>query len=422
MIFKAFIDKGLGHVSFIFGDDESKEVVIVDPRRDIDEYEKYIKENKLNVKYVLNTHTHADYIGGHLEIVDRYKKSKNIFHKDVPSKFDFIKVKEGDNFSLGDTLSFRIMETPGHTPFCISAIINEDGENKYIFIGDILFVGDIARPDLLGDENIDTLINLSYKSAKRLYDMDNSLMIFTSHIKGSFCGKDLKNQYFSTVGIEKKTNYSFGLSQKSKKKYVKNLKTQNIETPKFFKEMAGTNINGPKLIKDLPRIELIAKDDIRSISLDDYIIDIRHPNHFKSGFIQNSINIYEDSNVSLIAGSLLDSSKNIYLVGDNNSDFEEVIKKLHRVGLDNIIGILDCDVNSLDGLIKFNHTNKKTKIINLDRTKDIKGSMNLEISDILNTSFKNNECYGVNCKNGFKGMSVSSYLLKEGYCIAQFTK
>jgi len=412
MIFETFIDKDLGHVSFIFGDDESKEVVVVDPRRDIDIYEKYINENGLNIKYVLNTHTHADYIGGHLEIVNRYKNAKNIFHKNVPSPFDFIKVEDGDSFSLGDSLSFKIIETPGHTPFCISAIVNEDGEDKYIFIGDILFVGDIARPDLLGVENIDILTKLSYKSAKRLYNMDDRLMIFTSHISGSFCGKNLKSQYFSTLGIEKKTNYSFSLSQKSEYEYINNLKTQDIETPKFFKEMAGTNINGPRLIKDLGKIKQIEKNDILLTSSDDYIIDIRHPNYFKNGFIENSINIYEKSNVSLIAGSLLDSSKNIYLVGDVNSDFKEVIKKLHRVGLDNIIGILNCDVDSLDGLIKFNNIHKKIKVINLDRTKQIPDAMNIEISDILSIIFNDNECYSVNCKNGFKGMSVSSYLFK----------
>ncbi|MBL4711282.1 MAG: MBL fold metallo-hydrolase, partial [Gammaproteobacteria bacterium] len=112
MIFENFIDNDLGHVSFIFGDEVSKEVVILDPRRDIDEYEQYIKKNNLKVKYILNTHTHADYIGGHLELAYRYKNAKNIFHYKVSSNFEFLKVKDGDILYLGNNIGLNILETP----------------------------------------------------------------------------------------------------------------------------------------------------------------------------------------------------------------------------------------------------------------------------------------------------------------------
>ncbi|HID02436.1 MAG TPA: MBL fold metallo-hydrolase, partial [Desulfobacterales bacterium] len=287
MIFKEFIDNDLGHVSYIFGDYESREVVIVDPRRDIDEYVDFIKSNDLVLKYILNTHTHADYIGGHLELIDIYKNAKNIFHKDVPANFEFIKVKEGDIFTIGKNLHLKILETPGHTPYCISCIINEEGVDKYIFTGDILFVGDIGRPDLLGKENIELLVNLSYQTAKKLWELNDEIILFASHIEGSLCGENLKRQYFSTIGIEKKTNRSFALCQKSKEEYIENLLSQNIETPLFFKKMASINITGPKLLKDITKPKLLKKENFfkEYNEKGGYIIDFRHPNCFKSGYI-----------------------------------------------------------------------------------------------------------------------------------------
>jgi len=409
MIFQAFIEEDLGHVSYIFGDDISKEVVIVDPKRDIDDYIKYLKKNDLELKYILNTHTHADYIGGHLELVNVYPKAKNIFHKSVPSQFDFIKVEDGDLFNLGN-LKFQVLETPGHTPFCISAIINEDGIDKYIFTGDILFVGDIARPDLLGQELLEDLLNMSYNSAKKLWNLSNDIIIFTSHIKGSFCGKDLKNQYFSTIGIEKKTNISFILSQKSQEEYINNLKSQNIEIPSFFKKMAIINIKGPKFLKELKDpIYLKEKDFFNLITNNDFIIDFRHPNAFKTAYIRDSINVYEYSNIILIIGSLIDINTKLFFVGDRNTKFDIIIKKLRRIGFDNIEAILDEDVNELKNLIKFEEKDY-SKTLSLNPSEEV-GDINCEISEVKNLDIDEN--YNVICENGYKSMAVKSFLVRK---------
>jgi len=413
VLFENFEDRDLGHVSYIIADEDSQDAMIVDPKRDIAEYIAYLNKNELNLKYIFNSHTHADYIGGHLELVDIYPKAKNIFHKIVPSSFDFLAVGEDDILKLGD-IKLRILETPGHTPFCISCIISEDDIDKYIFIGDILFVGDIARPDLLGEENIEILTNLSYKTATKIWGLDDDLIIFTSHIKGSLCGKDLKNQYFSTIGIEKKTNKSFKLSQNSKKEYIDNLLNQNLETPIFFKKMAGINIAGPKLLRDIKEPEYIKKDNFFNLynPKDDYIIDFRHPNAFKSAHILGSINIYEYSNIILITGSLIDNESRLFLVGDRNSNFANIIQKLRRVGFDNIEAILDEDVNELDNLIEFKESQTSDKnIINLDTTKELNG-INIEISQVRDIELDKNLEYDVVCKNGYKSMAVKSFLYR----------
>lgn len=424
VLLKTFIDEDLGHVSYIVGCEETKEVAIVDPRRDIDEYVEYIRFNDLAVKYVLNTHTHADYIGGHLELLDIFNPL-NIFHHSVPAKFDYEKAQDGDTFSLGKTVRFKVIETPGHTPFCISFTLNEEGIDKAIFTGDALFVGDIGRPDLLGDESLLSLAQQSYQTAKRFYGMNEGLMIFASHISGSFCGKNLKNQYFSTIGIEKVSNESLKHSQNSQQEYVDNIIGQNIETPEFFKKMAGINIEGPVLLKNIPSIEMLGERAFMEVMNKGQIVDLRHPNSFHMSHIPNSINLYEEANVSLLAGSLLDYEKDIYLVGDKKSDYEKFVTKLRRVGLDNVKAIFKHDVNSLryiepvsSSLIyKKEIEQQQCFVINLYQInlQEDENTVNSELSQIKNLKLPIDKKIVINCKQGYKSSLALSYLCYLGY-------
>jgi len=269
----------------------------------------------------------------------------------------------------------------------------------------------------LGEELLDDLLDMSYNTVKKLWDLDDDLMIFTSHIQGSLCGKDLKNQYFSTIGIEKKTNKSFALCQKSKQEYINNLKNQNLETPSFFKKMAGINIVGPKLLSSLNKPTILRKDDFfnKYNPKKDYIIDFRHPNCFKSGHIAGSVNVYEYSNIILIIGSLLDNEDGLFLVGDRNTNFNEIIKKLRRIGFDNIVAILKDNVNELDNLVPFDDTIagiKQKKIINLDTSKQT-ADINIEISQVRTLELDKSISYEIVCQNGYKSIAVKSYLNRE---------
>lgn len=348
MIFEKFIDNDLGHVSYIVGCERDREAFIVDPRRDINEYVEFIEKNSLNLKYVFNTHTHADYIGGHIELASKYNVD-NIFQISAPiENFDIVKVKENEEFCIGSTLKIKILETVGHTPFDISLLLSEYDTQKCLFTGDFLFVGDVGRPDLLGKENLQVLANGSYESANKLWSLSDDIMIFTSHIEGSLCGKNLSRQYFSTIGIEKQTNCSFKLCRESKEIYVKNITSLDIEIPNFFKKMAAINIVGPRLIKDiLGDILPVSFEDIKEKS-DIQIMDLRDPKIFHKNHIKGSINICEKSNVSLLAGNILDYEKDIYLIGALESKFDEFITKLLRVGLDNIKGIINSDFGLIE--------------------------------------------------------------------------
>jgi len=422
MIFEKFIDTDLGHVSYIVGCDGSGEAFIVDPRRDIKDYVDFIEKNDLTLKYVFNTHTHADYIGGHIELASKYDVD-NIFQNSAPiENFEIIKVKEDDEFSIGSTLKIKILETTGHTPFDISLLLSENDIQKCLFTGDFLFVGDVGRPDLLGEENLQALANSSYNSAKKLWNLSDDIMVFTSHIEGSLCGKNLSSQYFSTIGIEKQTNCSFKLSQESKENYIENITSLDIETPAFFKKMAGINISGPRLVKDiLNSIVKIEFDRIKE-KKDIQLVDLREPKYFHRNHIKNSINICENSNVSLIAGNILDYEKEIYTIGALDSNIDEFITKLLRVGLDNIKGIINSDFSFIESsylissnIVKEDEIDDSFTNILLDKDCSSLGSiMQSSLSKVQELDFSKYKKVIFSCNYGYKSSTVLSLLNSKG--------
>lgn len=416
MIFEKFIDIDLGQVSYIVACDETKEAFIVDPRRDIKEYEEFIEKNSLTLKYVFNTHTHADYIGGHLELASKYNID-NIFQNSVPiENFDIKRVKENDKFSIGNTIELKILETPGHTPFDICLLLSENNTEKILFSGDSLFVGDIGRPDLLGEENLISLASAGYESSKKLWNLSDDIIVFTSHIEGSLCGKNLSSQYFSTIGIEKQTNCSFKLCQESKEDYIKNITSLNIETPEFFKKMAGINIDGPKLMVDIiQNIQQVEYEEIKEIN-NVQIIDLREPNLFHKNHIKGSINICEESNVSLIAGNILDYAKDIYLIGAVNSDIDEYTTKLLRVGLDNIKGVINNDFSLIESryltssniISKDEITDEFTNILLDKDCSSIGRSVQSSLSQINELDLSKYKKIIFSCNYGYKSSSIAS--------------
>lgn len=420
MLFEQFVDQDLGHVSYIVACDVSKEAFIVDPKRDIQDYIIYLTSNGLNLKYIFNTHTHADYVGGHLELTSVYTNASNIFQKDVPIKnYDCIRVSNADQLSIG-MLTVKVLETPGHTPFDISLLISENTIEKFVFTGDFLFIGDIGRPDLLGEENKLILLQQSYQSAKKLWTLKDDIIIFSSHINGSLCGKNLSKQYFSTIGIEKQSNCSFKLSQESQEEYMNNISSQNIETPAFFKKMAGLNIEGPILLEDIKsNILYLTCEDLKSISKSQ-IVDLRSPEKFNNFHVKGAINIYENANVSLLAGNILNYEDDIYLFGDDETDFDMLMTKLFRVGLDKVCGIInqpcrDFPFGEKSKFITRDEINFETVQIVLD--KECEEITSLKIFSSINTfkelDISKYDKVFVSCLYGNKSSAIASYLMQE---------
>jgi len=410
VLIKEFINKELGHVSYIIVDKITKKALVIDPKRDIEEYINFLRNDNFKLEYVINTHPHADFISGHMEFKDFFEDVKICFHCKAPVKFNFLPLSENNILQLGE-IEIKILETPGHTPFCISLLIQEEGINKYLFAGDFLFVGDVGRPDLLGEKEKKLLVDLHYESAKKIIDLDDSVIVLTSHINGSFCGKKLNENYFSSIGIEKKTNKGLKLI-KNENLYKKYLKRLRVEKPVFFDKMAKINLEGPILLKKLPKVQEYNYKQLMNIFdiNQHYIVDFRKPSKFFKSHILGSINVYEKSNILLILGSLIDIESPLFLVGDKQTDFINIIKRLRRIGFDNIIGILNEDLNDIP-LRPFEIKGKLIKTIDLDGVYD-KADIRVNIEDVksLINNLDFNFEYKVFCKNGYKSIAVESFI------------
>jgi len=355
---KIFKDKDLKQLSYILSD--SNEALIIDPKRDIGKYVNYLKKHSLKLKYIINTHPHADFISGDLEL-------KKIF-KDAEI-FDFEEREE----KLGN-LTIKTIKTPGHTPYCISCIVKEKVD-RFIFTGDFLMVSDMGRIDLLGEENIQNLYEMFIKSAEKLWKLDDGVIVFPAHYKGSFCAKELNENFITTIGIEKKTNRIFS-----------NIHSQDAKT------LIKTSFEKPLFASKLPKFNLAKKRPSKKCKKVSVIVDLRKPEKFIKKHVKNSINIYEKANLPYILGSLVEIDECIGLIGDKKTNFKKAVKRLKNVGFDKI---------KILGNIKHFKTvpfkRYKTKMY-LDK---------VHLPKLLKYKDKKISFY---CENGYKALAAESFL------------
>jgi hydroxyacylglutathione hydrolase len=249
MILQIFEDKDLSHLSYIVGDEITKDVVIIDPKRDISEYIQYIQQYSLNLKYILNTHPHADFVSGH-KILSEYYSIPFVYHQSVQvDDSSCLLVEEEDRLEISREFFIDIIHTPSHTPFCISFVVVEDNIQKALFSGDFIFNGAMGRADLLGDSTKEKLLALSFQSVQKIIQLPEYLLICPSHNAGSFCGTGLKSNSLTTLGIEKQINSNLSLYL-DKEAYISSL-DQKIETPPHFFKMGAINIKGASYVSQL---------------------------------------------------------------------------------------------------------------------------------------------------------------------------
>ena len=350
-----FIDKEIGSVSYILH--SNSEAVIIDPLRIVDEYVNYLQQNNLTLKYILLTHLHADFVAGHREL-------QEIFDTEI---LPF----EENEYSLGK-YKLKIISTPGHTKESVSCLVDE----RFLFTGDFLFVGDMGRVDFV---DINEGARLAYESAKRVKKLDDSIVVLAGHVKGSFCGGGLSAEYISSIGIEKRNNRVFSIDEKDE--FIKSI-SKEYDKPLFAAKLLQINKN-PTLIKDLEEVDEV-----------DYIVDIREIKDFEKAHIKGSINIPKNANIPFILGYLVDIDKRVGIVGYEDSDFEEVKKRLLKVGYDRIKILGSIENYETKPFIR-----EEKKIIDLDE---------VGLSEI--EKYKG---FGFKCKNGYKAIAVESFLRRE---------
>jgi hydroxyacylglutathione hydrolase len=323
--------------------DSEGEAAIVDPLRDIDIYLRLAAERKVKIKYIFETHFHADFVSGHLDLA-KATGAPIIYGPGTETNFPIHLAKDGEIFRLGDS-RIEVLHTPGHTVESSCYLVRDpEGNPEALFTGDTLFVGDVGRPDLSsGNLSREELAAMLYDSLhQKILPLPDDLNIYPAHGPGSSCGKNIGPNTYSTLKEEKETNYA--LRKQTKEEFVKAVTDGLLAPPQYFSINARINKEGYESLEDvlesgLRALDLTAfKDMLKQADL--VLLDTRHSERFIEGFIPGAISIGLDGRFAEWAGSLLPFDKPIVLVTAPGEEKESVVR-LARVGFDKVKGFLD---------------------------------------------------------------------------------
>lgn len=316
---------------------------VIDPLRDIESYLALANERNARIQYIFETHFHADFVSGHLDLA-AVTGATIIYGPNTVTKYPVHIAKDLEIFQLGN-ISIQVLHTPGHTLESSCYLLKDEaGNNKAIFTGDTLFVGDVGRPDLSQKSNEFTMNDLAgmlYESLhQKIMPLEDDVVVYPAHGAGSSCGKSLGAETFSTIGIQKSSNYA--LQAESKEAFVKAV-TEGLNTPPaYFPINASINKEGYSSLDSILEKAMLplSINDFKEKLVDNIIIlDTRHQDRFMQGFVPGAINIGLNGRFAEWAGSLLPFTQPIVLVTEVGYEKESVIR-LSRVGLDNVIGYL----------------------------------------------------------------------------------
>lgn len=338
MQFKQFYLGCLSHASYYLG--SNGEAAIIDPQRDVQQYIDEAEANGQKIKYVIETHSHADFVSGHVELAER-TGAEIIYGQRANTQFPTHKVKDGDELNLGD-IKLQFLETPGHTPEGITVVASERSDTATplkMFTGDTLFIGDVGRPDLIGSKGFtaEEMAAMLYDSLhNKILPLPDETEIYPAHGAGSLCGKSLSNERWSTLGQQRRSNYA--LQPMSKDEFVKLVASDQPEVPAYFPQSAEKNLLGSAKLDDLPKPKELSADEIDNFR--GVVLDVRSNTEYGAGHISNSINIGLGGQFASWAGTLIPIGTSIAVVAADQDQIDEAVVRLARVGHENVTGYI----------------------------------------------------------------------------------
>ena len=349
MIFEPFYLTCLAHASYLIGD--GGEAAVVDPQRDVEEYVAVAAQHGLAIKWVLETHLHADFVSGHVELAKRTGATIVLGHR-AGATFPHRAVKDGDTIVLGK-VRIDVIETPGHTPEGVSYLVTDTADPAApprLLTGDTLFVGDVGRPDLVTSKGYtgDQMAGLLFDSLhSRILTLPDRVEVHPAHGAGSACGRNIGSERSSTIGEQRRTNPS--LAPMTKDEFVRLVTTDLPPAPAYFGHDAETNRRGALPLAELPAPPPLSADEVaRRFEAGATLLDVRDANAFLAGHVPGSIHVGLPGQFASWAGSLLAADAPIVLVTANADEVGEARLRLARVGLENVVGYLDGGVLAWD--------------------------------------------------------------------------
>jgi len=342
MKFTQYYLECLSHASYLIGDETTGRAVVVDPQRDVSEYLADAAELGMTIELVIETHFHADFLSGHLELAEA-TGARIVYSSVAQPEFDFMAVDDGERYSLGQVqLEFR--HTPGHTPESMSIVVYEraeDTEPYGVLTGDTLFIGDVGRPDLLSSIGFtrEELADKLYDSLHtKLMPLPDATRVYPAHGAGSACGKNLSTELWSTMGEQRTTNYA--LRAPDRATFVGLVTEGQPPAPGYFVYNAILNRQGRELLDETQMPPALSYDAMRAaLAAGAVLVDGRTPEEFATGHLAGAINIGLEGRYAEFAGSVITPDVDIVLMTDPDRVLEGK-NRLARIGFDRVIGYL----------------------------------------------------------------------------------
>lgn len=342
MKFNQYYLECLSHASYLIGDETTGRAVVVDPQRDVSEYIADAKAMGMTIELVIETHFHADFLSGHLELAEA-TGAKIVYSSVAQPEFDYMPVADGERYSLGE-VELQFLHTPGHTPESMSIVIYErpgDAVPYGVLTGDTLFIGDVGRPDLLSSIGFtrDELADKLYDSLhNKLMPLPDATKVYPAHGAGSACGKNLSTELWSTMGEQRLSNYALRASDKAT--FVEMVTEGQPPAPGYFVYNAILNRKGRELLDETKMPTAMNYEEVRAaMKKGAVLVDGRTPDEFGTGYLRDSINIGLEGRYAEFAGSVIKPDVDLILVTEPGRELEGK-NRLGRIGFDRVIGYL----------------------------------------------------------------------------------
>jgi glyoxylase-like metal-dependent hydrolase (beta-lactamase superfamily II)/rhodanese-related sulfurtransferase len=410
------------------------EAAIIDPMRETEPYLKLLKERGAKLKYVLETHFHADFVSGHLDLA-KQTGAKLIFGPTASPGYSSYIAEDGERFELGN-IEIKVLHTPGHTMESTTyLLIDEDGKDHAVFTGDTLFIGDVGRPDLAikSDLTERDLAGMMYDSLhKYILPLKDEVVVYPGHGAGSQCGKNLSKETVSTIGEQRKFNYA--LQPMSKEQFVDVVTEGIAPPPAYFPENARINREGYQ------NIDEVLKRNLKALSLEEFehsvdkgalVLDTRHENSFEIGALADSVNIPLNGQFAVWVGSLIPIDRPLVLLTEPGKENESVLR-LARVGFENVEGYLEGGVETLKNANRalqtitsiepeemLGHMSEGYELLDVRRsseaeTEHVSGAINISLVELENriAELDKEQPYLIHCAGGYRSMIAASILLE----------
>lgn len=409
------------------------EAAIIDPLRETTPYLELAAKRKTKIKYVFETHFHADFVSGHIDL-SRKVNAPIVYGPLANTNYKVYNATDGEIFTIGK-ISIKVLHTPGHTPesSCF-LLLDEAGKEYAIFTGDTLFVGDVGRPDLLdGHMTSEELASMLYDSLTvKIKTLPDSVIVYPAHGPGSACGKNIGKETFSTIGEQKRFNYA--LADISRQEFIEKITDGILPPPKYFFEDARINKEGYEPIEKVISHNskpLLAAEVKQAVLKGALILDTREADNFEKGFIPGSINIGLNGQFAVWVGTLVDIHQNLVLVTETGKEDESVLR-LARVGYEKVLGYLEGGVanwdEKLDAIKSINageikpYMNTGVRILDVRKQNEwnaghVEGATLLPLASFPKDleSLDKKASYSVHCGGGYRSMTAISIMKRKGF-------